>query len=221
MATISIAGLKGGSSRSTTCVQLATYFAHQKKSVLIIDTDTNQSCARWSGLRSEELPEVNVVGMLDTKQLSRNIGRMKQDYDIVILDGSPTMSAKSSYLILLADLVLMPTPVSGFDLWAQEIFVERYLEAITVKGEEIPAYFLMAMYNPRINLHKEFKDALKPYEEEYGIGTLKNYLQYRTAYRLATIQGKSAYEWNDWKAKTEVDLLGKEISQILKTYKLL
>lgn len=221
MATISIGGLKGGSSRSTTAVQLSTYFAHLGKSVLVIDTDTNQSVAQWSGLRPDDLPEVTVVGMMDNRQLSRNFKKLQANYDIVIIDGSPTMSEKASYIILLADLLILPTPISGFDIWAQEKFIDRYLEAQTIKGKDIPAYFLLAMYNPRVNLHREFREELKAYQEEYNIGTLKSYLEYRISYRLATIQGKSGYEWNDPKAKIEVKELGDEILKILNVYELI
>lgn len=213
---ISVGGLKGGVSRSTTCIQLATYFSREGYKTIIIDTDTNQSCANWSGIRPDELPNVTVVGMLDNKQLSKNIKKIAEDYEIVILDGSPTMSAKASYLILLADLLIIPMQVSLFDIQAQEIYIDRYLEARDLKGEDIPAYFLLSMYNPRMVLHREFRKEMEKYEEEYGIKILKNYMEYRNAYRLSIIDGKSALEYTDRKAVREVEKLGKEITQILK-----
>jgi len=214
---ISVGGLKGGVSRSTTCIQLATYFSKEGYKTIIIDTDTNQSCSSWSGVRSDELPQVTVVGILDNKQLSKNIKQIAEDYDIVLLDGSPTMSAKASYLILLADLLLIPMQISLFDIQAQEIYIERYLEARDLKGEHIPAYFLLSMYNPRISLHQEFRDEMKRYKEEYDIDILNSYLEYRNAYRLSIIEGKSALEYTDKKAKREVETLGKELTAILKT----
>ncbi len=216
--TIVMGRVKGGVGSSSTSVNLAVYFANKGYKTAILDCDINQSCSTFIEARPDDLPKINVVGMLDTKKLARTANVLKEKNDILLIDGSPSLAEKTSYLILLADLILIPTPADMFSISAQELFVERYLEARALKGGNIPAYFLMSMYNPRINLHKEFKDVLKEYEE-YDIGTLKNFLEYRTAYRTSLIHGKGAYEWTDKKAKKEVVGLAKEIIKIAKVYK--
>lgn len=209
--------LKGGVGSSSTCVNLAVYYANKGYKTAILDCDINQSCQVFIDARPDDLPPINVVSMLDTKKLARTTNLLKEQNDILIIDGSPTLAEKTSYLILLADLIVIPTPADMFSIAAQELFVERYLEAKALKGDNIPAYFLMSMYNPRINLHKEFKDVLKQYDE-YDIGTLKSYLEYRTSYRTSLIHGRGAYEWKDPKAKKEVESLGKELIKIAKSY---
>lgn len=211
---------KGGCAASLTSCNLAVYFAHQGYKTAILDCDINQSCKTWVDLRSEELPTVDVIPMLETKKMARTANELKKQYDILIIDGSPALTEQTSYLILLSDLILIPTPADMFSISAQELFVERYLEARSLKGEDIPAYFLMSMYNPRVNLHKEFRDVLKTYEE-YDIKTMDSFLEYRTSYRTSLIKGKGAYEWNDPKAKQEIENLGTEVIKIAKTHKLL
>ncbi|MEM9990308.1 MAG: ParA family protein [Bacteroidota bacterium] len=218
--TIVMGRVKGGVGSSTTSVNLAVYFANKGYRTTILDCDINQSCKVFVEARSADLPEVRVVGMRDIKKLVRTVNSLKEQSDILLIDGSPTLAEKTSYLILLADIILIPTPADMFSIAAQELFVERYLEAKALKSDEIPAYFLMSMYNPRINLHKEFKNVLKGFLE-YDIGTLKSFLQYRTAYRTSLIEGRGAYEWRDAKAKQEVESLGKEVLQIGKAYQYL
>lgn len=218
MAIISSITSKGGSNKSGTTLLLGTYFASKGKKVCIIDTDINGSVARWSGLRSEDLPEITVVNMMDPKQLQRNINKIHGDYDYVIIDTSPGLAQKSSYTMLFSDLLIIPALVSGFDLWSIEQFLERYDEVMNVKGERIPAFIFLSMYNSRINLHKEFLEAITEMGEEYEVGVLKSKLAYRNAYKVSTIQGMSALEWNDKKAIEEVNAFGKEVEKILKAY---
>ncbi|MEM9990400.1 MAG: ParA family protein [Bacteroidota bacterium] len=218
MAIISSITSKGGSNKSGTAILLATYFAHAGKKVCVVDTDINQSIARWQSLRDEALPDITVVSMLDGKQLGRNINKLHNDYDLVIIDTSPGLAQKSSYTILYSDLLIIPALVSGFDLWSIEQFLERYEEVCNIGGKKIPAFLFLSMYDRRILLHQSFLKTVKELSEEYEVGVLHSKLAYRNAFKVATIQGQSALEWNDPKAKGEAEAFGKEIERILKTY---
>lgn len=218
MAIISAITSKGGSNKSGTTILLATYYANKGKKVCVIDTDVNQSIARWQSLRDESLPDITVISMLDGKQIGRNINKIHEDYDFVIIDTSPGLAQKSSYTILYSDLLIIPALVSGFDLWSIEQFLERYEEVCNVSDKKIPAFIFLSMYDKRILLHKSFLSTVKELGEEYDVGVLKSKLAYRNAFKVSTIQGKSALEWNDPKAKQESEDFGKEVNKILKTY---
>ena len=156
--------------------------------------------------------------MMDGKQIGRNINKIHEDYDVIVLDTSPGLAQKSSYTILFSDLLIIPTLVSGVDLWSIEQFLERYEEVCNVNGKKIPAYVFLSMYDERIILHKYFLKTIKELTEEYEVGVLKSKIAYRNAYKVSTIQGKSALEWDDPKAKAEANEFGKEVTRILKTY---
>jgi len=206
MAIISAITSKGGSNKTGTAILLATYYANKGKKVCIIDTDVNQSVVRWQSMRAEDLPHITVMSMMDGKQIGRNINKIHEDYDIVILDTSPGLAQN------------IPALVSGFDLWSVEQFLERYEEVCNVNGKKIPAFIFLSMYDQRIILHRNFLDTIKNLAEEYEVGTLTSKLAYRNAYKVSTISGKSALEWDDAKAKVEAEDFGKEITRILKTY---
>lgn len=209
---VGITSLKGGVGKSQLSMNLAVYLAHKGLSVAIIDSDTNQTCSQWSGLRPEDLPDVTVVGMTDPKQIRRNIGKLEETFDVVIIDGVPALSQMASTIILLSDLLLIPLIASPADLWATEKFLDRYDEARTLKGEDIPSYFVFNLHDQRLNLTKEVEDVVK----DYDIQALNHSMRNRVAYRECVAIGKGVIEYKNAKAKEEMEALGKEIYTLVK-----
>jgi chromosome partitioning protein len=203
---ISVTSLKGGVGKSTIAQNLAVCFAHNGYKVCLADADTNQSSLRWSSLRNEELPYVPAFGVPE-KTLGANVKQLAKDYEIVIIDGTPSLDRVSSKIILLADLLLIPILPSGLDVWATEMFLQRYQDAQVEKETEIPAYLLLNQYQDNISFNKEVKEALS----ETGIALLATSLRSRIAYREVIVQGKGVIEHKDEKAKSEVMNLYLEI----------
>lgn len=209
---ISVTSLKGGVGKSTISQNLAVCFGHTGYKVCIVDVDTNQSTIRWSGLRPDDVPGIPVFGQPDGIELSKNAKLLSKDYEIIIIDGTPSLNKVTSKIIILADLLLIPILPSGLDVWATEQFLERYHDAETEREEKIPAYFIMNQYQPNTNLSKEVREAL----EETEITVMESALKSRTAYREAVIKGLGVIEYKDEKAKAETVALFNEITQIIK-----
>ena len=207
---ISITSLKGGVGKSTISQNLAVCFAHMGYRTAIIDTDTNDSSVRWSGLRDEDLPPVTVVGIKDAKALQKNIKSLSDDYEMIIIDGTPSLDKLVSTIILLGDIVLIPIRPSGMDIWATEKFLEKYEDAKILK-EEIPAYFILNQFNNRNVFSKESKDVL----DDLEIGMLESTVKSRQAYVEAVVAGRGVYEYKDGKAKEEIIALANEIISTL------
>lgn len=207
---ISVTSLKGGVGKSTIAQNIAVCMAHTGYKVCIVDADTNQSSLRWSSYRDETLPGVAVFGIPDGKMLSSNVKHLNDDYEIVIIDGTPSLSKVTSKILLLGDLIIVPILPSGLDIWATEQFIERYEDAKEQKEKDIPAYFILNQYSKKINLNKEVKEVL----EDLDIKTLKSSLKSRVAYKQAVIEGMGVYEYKDAKAKEEVVELTNEIISI-------
>jgi chromosome partitioning protein len=207
---ISITSLKGGVGKSTLAQNLSVCLAHIGYKVAIVDTDTNASSVHWSGIRAEEHPKVTVFGISDSNALRKNIQNIQQDYDVIIIDGTPSLSKLVSTIILLGDIVLIPIRPSGLDLWATEKFIEKYEQAKTLK-EQVKAFFVMNMYDEKININKETKDVL----DELEIPTLQTTIKSRIAYVEAVVQGIGVYEYRDKKAKEEMANLTKEVINLL------
>lgn len=209
---LSVTSLKGGVGKSTITQNLAVCFAHAGYKVCIFDVDTNQSAIHWSGLRPDDAPPIPVFGQPDGIELSKNVKVISKDYEIVIIDGTPSLNKVTSKIIMLADLLLIPILASGLDMWATKQFLERYQDAVEQKERVIPAYFLLNQYQQNTNLAKEVKEVL----EETEIPVLETNLKSRTAYREAVIKGLGVVEYKDEKAKAETVALFNELTKIIK-----
>ncbi len=207
---ISVTSLKGGVGKSTIAQNLAVCMAHNGYKVCIADADTNQSSLRWSSLRSDELPIIPAFGTPE-KTLSANIKQLALDYEIVIIDGTPTLDKITSKIILLADMLLVPILPSGLDIWATEQFLERYEDAKIEKEKDIPAYMILNQYQSNITFNREVKEALT----ETSIQLFNSTLRPRTAYREVIIQGKGVFEYKDEKAKNEFLDLYNEVVTVM------
>jgi chromosome partitioning protein len=145
------------------------------------------------------------------KTLAANIKQLARDYEIVIIDGTPSLDKITSKIILLADLLLVPILPSGLDIWATEQFMQRFEDAKIEKEEDIPARFILNRYRPNTNLSKEVKEIL----QETGIGVVDTTLKDRTAYAEAVIKGLGVLEYKDEKAKQELISLYTEVLSLL------
>lgn len=211
---ISITSLKGGVGKSTLTQNLAVCFAHTGYRTCIVDADTNQSSLKWSGLRAEDLPGIFVSGQGEDGALAKNVKLLNDQYDIVLIDGTPSLSKTTSKILLLADLVLIPIQPSGLDIWATELFIERLNDAIEQKERDIPAWFILNQHDDRLSLDRDTREAIA---EIPTIGLLKTPLKTRQSYRKAVIEGLGVYEYTDPRAKEEMVGLFQEISDIIAT----
>ena len=207
---ISVTSLKGGVGKSTISQNLAVCFAHMGYKVALIDTDTNASSVRWSGLRAEDAPPVTVLGLTDGEALRKNIKQLQTDYDLIIIDGTPSISRLVSTILVLGDIVLIPIRASGFDIWATEKFLETYEQAKALK-DGLRAYFVLNEFNPKINLMREIHEAMG----DLDIPTFETTLRHRIAYEEAAVTGTGVFEQRDAKAKKEVTALTNEVLQAL------
>jgi len=209
---ISVTSLKGGVGKSTISQNLAVCYAHMGYKVAIVDTDTNASSVHWSGLRSEDLPHITVMGLTESEALRKNIKQLHKDYDLIIIDGTPSLSKLVSTIIVLGDIVLIPIRPSGLDVWATEKFIEKYEQAKALK-DDVKAFFVLNEYNENINLNRVVKDSLS----ELDIDILKTTIRHRIAYEEVVVMGMGVYEYRDTKAKKEVTNLTNEVLEVLQT----
>ena len=61
MRTVALVSMKGGSGKTTAAVHIAVAAAQQGRNVALIDTDPQQSAARWGDRRAAALPVVLTV----------------------------------------------------------------------------------------------------------------------------------------------------------------
>ncbi|MEM6699167.1 MAG: ParA family protein [Bacteroidota bacterium] len=213
---IGISNLKGGVGKTTITQNLAVCFAHMNYKVCIVDTDTNQNSLSWYGAREEELPEVTVVGATDSRALNKTVDSLHKDYDIVLIDGTPSLSEMTTRIILASDILLIPIRPGAHDFRTMEEFFSRYEQAKEFR-DQIPAYFLLNEYSENKNVHQGIRAML---ENEFEVPILQTTLKTRVAYAETSITGTGVYESADVKAKSEAISLTNEVLAIAEQYQL-
>ena len=87
MRTVALVSMKGGSGKTTAAVHIAVAAAQQGRNVALIDTDPQQSAARWGDRRAAALP---VVLTVPPSRLAAELQRCADaGTDLAIIDTPP------------------------------------------------------------------------------------------------------------------------------------
>jgi chromosome partitioning protein len=208
---ISLLNIKGGVGKTTVATNLAVGLAEGKKRICIIDADPQASALRWSGKRPEAETKVDVLGMPDADALRKNIDSIKANYDIVIIDGAPAVNRMATVCAAISNIIILPLGPSPYDVWATEDMIDR-IQQVRDVNPLIKAFYLINKHSKRTLISQETELALKEMETP----VLSSSLATRVAYADSATSGLSVLEWNDLRAKEEMQELVNELRKYLK-----
>ena len=214
---IGITNLKGGVGKSTITQNLAVCIAHMGYKIVVVDTDRNQNTLSWFGARDQELPNINVVGVSESEALGKSIENLHQDYDTVLIDGTPNLSKMVTRIILSSDILMIPIRPGAQDFRTMKEFINRYNDAKEFRGE-IPAFFVLNEFSDQKNVHEGIS---KMINSSFDIPVLDTRINSRVAYTEVSIEGKGVYEYSDNKAKAEMVKLTQEVLGKAKEFNLM
>jgi len=112
--TIALLQQKGGSGKTTTCMNLAGGLRELGYRVLVADMDKDKPDA-WSWAAKSQTMK-DLVKQIDEKQAREQIAALKEQCDFLIIDTPPNFQTSALKAALLADLVVIPAAPSGMDL---------------------------------------------------------------------------------------------------------
>lgn len=214
---VAVTNLKGGVGKSTLSRNLAVYFATQGEKVCIVDTDIEQrTTCDWHTRRmaeDESNVSVDVFPMSSVKGLVNDIKTHQANgYRVIIIDGVPQLEQVTTTMILLANFLVIPLTPSIDDLRSFQRFLRRYEEA-KISKPNIPAFIGLNRYRPTME-GEEMKDALGMFKK-HGITALETTIRERVAHSRSSKYGLTVLEWDDPKAKTEVETFCAEVEEKL------
>lgn len=115
---VMIAGVKGGTGKTTIATNLAVMRAADGKKLLLVDADEQNSTVVWANQRDV----LGIETMWTTvsfggKALRSQVLRMKDDYDDIIIDvgGRETTSLRAA--LSIADVCIIPFKPRSLDIW--------------------------------------------------------------------------------------------------------
>lgn len=206
---IAFASQKGGVGKTTLALHLAHAIALSKKRVLLADADPQGSAASWAAAR-EDKPPFPVVGMAQNT-LHRDLPDIAVDYDHVVIDSPPRVSALARSAILASELVVIPVQPSSYDIWAAAETVQLIEEAKQFKPE-IKATFLINRRITNTAIARDVAEALS----EYPFSTMKTTIGQRVVF-AESAAGFTVLEMgsNAEAAANEILAMSKELLKLM------
>lgn len=206
---ILIGSQKGGVGKSTIAVNLAVEFAKQGNDVVLVDADAQRSAARWHGDREEAGIQPAIASVEKLGNIRSTLIDLDKRYDIVIVDVAGKDSQEMRTGMTAAHRMVVALRPSQLDL--DTLPLMRDLIAVAKDMNEqliVHGLLTQVLTNPRGTELTDAGEYLSDYPE---IAPLKTLIYERKAYRDVVGEGKGVVEWDNAKAKAEVQSLAQEL----------
>lgn len=212
MPILTVGGEKGGPGKTTIATTLAALRAATGASVVLVNTDPQNTAGYWADERKghADVPPVMCVSLHGSK-IHSELRSLAQRYDDVIVDGGGRDSPELRSALVVTDRLLMPLRPSQFDLWTVPK-MDQLIDQADSLNPGLAARVVVNQVPPssRDRLRREMAEALSPWPRFQLLDTL---LSSRAAYANAASLGLAVTEMKprDAKACTEVAFLYKEM----------
>ncbi len=133
---ISFISQKGGSGKTTLCVNMAALAFSNGVSVAIIDLDPQASSSSWVAVRNDALTVLSCHPPLLNKTIEYLQGN---GYSLIFIDTPPHNSTAAANAIKVADFVVVPVRPSSFDLAATSATLDLIKANTTPSGAVLNA----------------------------------------------------------------------------------
>jgi len=205
--TVAIAQQKGGAGKTTIAIQLGVAWARQGYRVAMLDVDPQGSMMAWFGLRQEAgVPSSLVAFDVQGWKLSTEIDRLKNDYDILLVDTPPHAETDARVAVRAASLILVPVQPSPMDLWATKPTLEL------ARREKSQALLILN----RLPSRGKLADLIRAKIDAEKMPVAQTVLGNRSAFAASMMEGKGVVETQPkGTAAEEIRGLATEIATLL------
>ena len=208
---ISVCNQKGGCGKTTVTMALAAAYGRRGQRVLVVDGDVQGSALVWSSNAGEEAPFPAVVTNLAVagKNLPREVRKLVDEYDTILIDCPPAVESPIAHAsLLIADLALMPVIPSPLDVAAAAPFMKLVQQTQQI-NEQLHALVLPNLVQKNTSIASGYLEHFA----ELPLPTTHVQFALRTSHRKAAALG-TGVEVLDREAKAEVCALLAEIDGV-------
>lgn len=199
---------KGGVGKSTIASNLAVYLAGEGVDIVLLDTDTQATCARFVERRGEAAIEPELHCVQRTGDVASALRDLATRYQVVIVDAGGRDSKELRTAASVANLMLTPVRASQADLETLPK-VNEVIGLAKVFNPNLQAYAVLSMApsNPVIREVEDARELLADFDQ---IQLARTVIRDRKVYRDALLAGRGVIEMDNGQAKAEIQLLAQE-----------
>ncbi|WP_394167871.1 AAA family ATPase, partial [Photobacterium piscicola] len=203
---ISFLNGKGGVGKTTTSINVATSLSRQGFKVAVVDTDPQVSISNWY---DEDKCNFSLIEATTEKEIY-SIRKMIRGYDYIIIDGAAAITAISSAAVMVSDVVIIPVTPSPLDFAACSAIL-----AVIEARENLSPVIARFLITKKVNTAKMLP-ILKESIADTSIPLLRTGISQRQSFVKTMLDGGSIFDTKDSNAKGEIDIVTKEILDLLK-----
>ena len=199
---------KGGVGKSTLASNLAVHLAREGVEAVLVDTDTQATCARFVERRHEMTGRPELYCVQRTGDVAPTLRDLATRYQVVIVDAGGRDSKELRTAASVADLLLTPVRASQADLETLPK-VNELVGLARGFNPALQAYAVLCMApnNPVIREVDDARELLADFDQLMLAGTV---IRDRKVYRDAMLAGCGVVELDNGQAKAEIQLLAQE-----------
>ncbi len=156
---------KGGCGKTTIATNLAVAYAHEGRSVALVDNDPQASSTYWCEQRDESLPPVSLIAAHEPPKMYQTQtfrNRLPPEVDRVIIDGhSNARDRDLEALLKQADVILVPLLPSSIDIRAGGRFITNLLTHRVFRNAPRPVGVIANRVQPNTETHAKLDHFLQ------------------------------------------------------------
>jgi chromosome partitioning protein len=186
MPIVALVGNKGGTGKTTLCVNLAAVLSGIAPTV-ILDADPQGSSLQWREL-ADSAGAVAVVNAVD--DVASVIKSLNREHVYLVIDCPPSVFAvQTSRVLALCDVALIPVQPSPLDIWAT-VHIEDKVEEARRTNPGLRALLVINQLEPRTTLSRLMREALA----ELRLPVAETAIRRRVAYRSSVLDGRTVMD---------------------------
>ncbi len=212
MPTLTLAGQKGGTGKSTIAIGLAAELHRRGHRVLLVDADPQGTALTWGDVAAElGYGTPTLIAMGGTMHKKDQLPKLREAFEYTIIDTPGRDGKAQRSALMISDLALLPCGPSAADAWAMAGTVEVIEEARMI-NPDLEARAIITRRQRRTAIGQQAHETLS----SLGIHVMSAALEFRVAYQefLAAGQGLVDYAPRD-RASKELAALTDEIVSVL------
>lgn len=188
MFVISVTNQKGGVGKTTTAFTLARGLQMLGYKTALVDCDPQGSARDWKAANEGSSVPVFAVDRPIVHKEVKNLDH----YDVVVVDGAPTLKDMAASTIKAADLVVIPCQPSPLDLWALKPFVAMVQERIEVTDGALKAAFLVSNVKSNTKLGQQIGEVLTG----HNLDVLETEIATSEDYKQCVLRGQTVHDYS-------------------------
>jgi chromosome partitioning protein len=216
---ITVFNEKGGSGKTTTACQLAGTLGRRGFDVLVADLDAQGTASQW--LSAEEGANFKATlwsGSGYKGGVTSEMSKLALKYEIIVADCAPSVDQPSTWgMLLISDLILIPTKLSPPDISALSTAKKLARKAIEAAGRSIPVRVIPTAARMHLADDKQFVELLR-LDKEFP--PLSAHLSDRKPFSRSMLAGTTTHGLGKGaeEATREIEALTDQVLKVVKLH---